>query len=77
MIQVVPPLPWHKQTKPAVDDIEAVEAEVVLDKAQDVMVADDRHQAGRTDAIDAAVAGISAQHPLMMLTAMEKKRILR
>ena len=79
-IQVVPPLPWLEQTKPAVADTKAVEAEVAEaapDEAWGGMVADERNQAGQTYAIDAAVARISTQHALMMLTAVEKKRIPR
>ena len=52
-------------------------AEVAPDEAWGAVVANERHQAGQTDAIDAVVYDISTQHARMMLTAMEKKRILR
>ena len=58
-------------------DTKAVVAEVALDEARGAVVAKERHQAGQTDAIDAAVDVISTQHALIMPTAVEKKRTLR
>ena len=55
----------------------AVVADVVPDVVPDAVVADERHQAECTGAIDVAVANIFLEHVPMMLTAVEKKKRLK
>ena len=45
MIQVVLPLPWLKQIKPAVADIEVAGTEVAPDEARGAVVANKHNQA--------------------------------
>ena len=54
-----------------------VVVEVVPDVVLDAVVTEEQPQEERTDAIDMAVANISLEHALTMLTAVEKKKMLR